>query len=252
VKRLVIAALLATAIHMLFFSVKMPWTRPALFMAERRSVSIDLKTVFTRKKKPAVPKPSVETPRPMRQTEPEPKPPPVPKPKPKPRPAPKSAPEPQIQPPVEPLPEPPPAMPQAEAIAPGNEKVTDSNEMEVQNHTVEAIASESIAAVPDGFSGEGEQESSAIQASIPLYDINPPPVYPRVARRRNYQGAVVLDVLVTENGSVADIKIAQSSGHAILDRSAVKAVNGWRFKPATRGGRALETWVQVPVRFELQ
>jgi protein TonB len=87
---------------------------------------------------------------------------------------------------------------------------------------------------------------------VPLYDLNPPPVYPWVARRRHYQGTVLLDVRVTAQGIVAEVKVARSSGYPVLDRSALKSVRRWRFEPARRGSRPIETWVQVPVRFELE
>jgi TonB family protein len=79
---------------------------------------------------------------------------------------------------------------------------------------------------------------------VPLYDLNPPPVYPRVARRRNYQGTVLLDVRVTAQGTVAEVKVARSSGYSVLDTSALSSVRNWRFEPARRGSRPIETWVQ--------
>ena len=47
--------------------------------------------------------------------------------------------------------------------------------------------------------------------------------YPRAAIRRNIQGTLELDLLVSNEGSVLDITIARSSGHSMLDKSAVKA-----------------------------
>ena len=92
----------------------------------------------------------------------------------------------------------------------------------------------------------------AVKVSVPLYELNPPPVYPRIARRRNYQGTVLLDVRVTAGGRAAEVKVAHSSGYGVLDRSAVAAVRDWRFEPARRGSQAIETWVEVPVKFELK
>ncbi|MDA8139469.1 MAG: energy transducer TonB [Desulfobacteraceae bacterium] len=92
----------------------------------------------------------------------------------------------------------------------------------------------------------------AIQASVPLYEQNPVPVYPDAARRRNSQGTVLLDVLVDPQGRAAQVKMHQSSGFAMLDRSALNAVRQWRFEPARRLGQAVEMWVRVPVRFELK
>jgi len=47
--------------------------------------------------------------------------------------------------------------------------------------------------------------------------------YPRAAVRRNIQGTLELDLVVNNKGSLLDITIARSSGHSMLDKSAVKA-----------------------------
>jgi protein TonB len=98
----------------------------------------------------------------------------------------------------------------------------------------------------------GAQKSPAVQVSVPRYDLNPPPHYPPVARRRNYHGTVMLDVRVTADGRVAQVRIARSSGYAILDKSAVRSVKEWLFTPARKGGRTVAMWVQVPIRYKLQ
>jgi protein TonB len=47
-------------------------------------------------------------------------------------------------------------------------------------------------------------------------------------------------------------EIKASSGHPRLDEAAVvHAKRAWRFTPATRDGVAIESWREVPVRFEL-
>jgi protein TonB len=86
----------------------------------------------------------------------------------------------------------------------------------------------------------------------PLYRENPPPEYPRLARRRGYEGTVLLEVLVDEAGRVKELKLAESSGHAALDRAAEKSVGRWRFTAGRRGEDPVEMWVKVPVRFELR
>ena len=87
--------------------------------------------------------------------------------------------------------------------------------------------------------------------STPLYELNPPIAYPLVARRRNYEGTVMLDVLVGSDGTVRDLRLADSSGHSVLDRSAMAQVRAWRFEPARRGTEPIQMWVKIPVRFEL-
>ncbi|MGH6820329.1 MAG: energy transducer TonB [Methylocella sp.] len=81
---------------------------------------------------------------------------------------------------------------------------------------------------------------------------NPKPVYPSIARRRYWEGLVLLRVLVTAQGHCGKVSVNRSSGHEALDESALKAVRKWRFVPAKRGGVAQATWVTVPIEFELR
>ncbi len=86
----------------------------------------------------------------------------------------------------------------------------------------------------------------------PAYATNPRPKYPRVARRRGYEGVVMLKVMVDREGKANEVLVLKSSGHGILDRSAVNAVRKWVFTPGTVNGKRAKMWVQVPVRFELK
>lgn len=100
-----------------------------------------------------------------------------------------------------------------------------------------------------GFQAEKE---NLVELARPLYRDNPPPGYPLQARKKHYQGTVVLDVLVDARGKAQDVRIAESSGYSILDRAAMEAVENWLFKPGRRNGRPVDTWVKLPVRFELK
>lgn len=91
-----------------------------------------------------------------------------------------------------------------------------------------------------------------IREAIPRYQENPPPKYPKRARRRGYQGTTILEVLVDKNGSVGDLKIFKSSGHRILDNTALASVKNWSFEPGMRGNETVEMWVKVPIRFQLK
>ena len=105
----------------------------------------------------------------------------------------------------------------------------------------------------------GEEHRSArtsldepISVATPDYRENSPPVYPLLARRRNYEGIVLLDVLVRQDGTVGSIRLARSSGHKSLDQSAMRGVRKWSFHPGKKGGEAVEMWVKVPIRFRLK
>jgi protein TonB len=76
--------------------------------------------------------------------------------------------------------------------------------------------------------------------------------YPPQALHSHLQGQVILRVLVDENGNPQDVAIEQSSGQALLDRSAREQVlKGWKFEPAMVNGHAVRAWARVPVTFNL-
>ena len=97
-----------------------------------------------------------------------------------------------------------------------------------------------------------KKETPVVREAVPLYKVNPPPEYPRLARKRGYQGTVVLDVLVDQNGKVGNLRLFTSSGHSILDKKAMASVKGWLFEPGMKGDKKVDMWVRVPVRFELK
>lgn len=92
----------------------------------------------------------------------------------------------------------------------------------------------------------------AMVISPPHCDDCPQPVYPRLARHRNFQGVVLLEVLVTADGHPREVRLLHSSGHAILDQSAMASVRDWHFHPARRGTEPIEAWRPVQVRFVLE
>ena len=91
-----------------------------------------------------------------------------------------------------------------------------------------------------------------ITHALPMYRKNTPPQYPLIARRRGYQGKVLLEVLVNKDGRAGSIRLARSSGYEVLDRAAIKGVRNWLFHPAKRGNELVEMWVEIPIRFQLK
>lgn len=75
--------------------------------------------------------------------------------------------------------------------------------------------------------------------------------YPTAAIRNREQGEVLLRVLISSNGSPRQAEVARSSGSRHLDAAAKRSVLSWRFVPAERNGSAIDTWVIVPIRFNL-
>ena len=96
------------------------------------------------------------------------------------------------------------------------------------------------------------QRFNSVKKAIPIYDKNPSPEYPLIARRRGFQGTVVLEVMVDRNGRVGELRVLKSSGYKVLDRAASVSVRDWIFKPAIKGNEKIEMWVRVPVSFKLK
>jgi periplasmic protein TonB len=98
--------------------------------------------------------------------------------------------------------------------------------------------------------------SAPAKTTAPISDAaylqNPQPRYPISARRRGEQGTVVLNVLVTREGTAANVNVETSSGSRTLDEAALEAVRKWRFVPAKRGVQPVEAWHLVPIVFRLE
>ena len=117
----------------------------------------------------------------------------------------------------------------------------------------ETLARLSPVELPGIKKGEIDSPSHApIMHAIPVYRKNTPPQYPLIARRRGYEGSVLLEVLVKKDGRAGSIRLARSSGYEVLDRAAIKGVRTWLFHPAKRGDESVEMWVEIPIRFQLK
>lgn len=77
--------------------------------------------------------------------------------------------------------------------------------------------------------------------------------YPSGARRHGQTGVAILAFVIEADGRLGQIRLAQSSGHDALDRSALQALTRLgRFDPIPRSlGRS--TWsLRIPIRFDLE
>lgn len=77
--------------------------------------------------------------------------------------------------------------------------------------------------------------------------------YPLLARRRGWEGEVVLDLRIDGQGKIDSMEIARTSGHGILDRAALDAVTRISRIPDAAellGGAGMH--VQLPVIYRLK
>jgi protein TonB len=76
------------------------------------------------------------------------------------------------------------------------------------------------------------------------------PQYPFEMRRAGIAGEVVVDFIVDSNGDVQNAYSIKSSQRE-FESAAVLAVSKWKFKPGRKGGRNVNTHMQVPIVFTL-
>ena len=103
----------------------------------------------------------------------------------------------------------------------------------------------------DAVGGGGPASGSPVMTPL-AYGSNPPPPYPATARRRGWEGKVLLRVEVSARGDVLHVAVEQSSGYETLDEAARQGAFRWRFRPAMRDGHPIPGEVRIPVHFKLK
>lgn len=75
------------------------------------------------------------------------------------------------------------------------------------------------------------------------------PDYPMLARQMKVQGAVILQALISREGTIQELQVL--NGPSILAAAAREAVRQWRFKPYYQNGEAVETQAKITVNFTI-
>ena len=125
-----------------------------------------------------------------------------------------------------------------------------------QTTPISAPAAQSADATPAATPAQSGQSKGAPAFSLPSSEAhglnNPKPAYPRLSRRLNEQGQVMVRVFVATDGSPQQGEIKTSSGFDRLDQEALRTVMRWRFVPGQRFGTPKAMWFNVPVNFVLE
>ena len=77
------------------------------------------------------------------------------------------------------------------------------------------------------------------------------PSYPPIAQQKKIEGTVIIGVLVSERGEVAEAKVLRSGGGGGLNEAALTAVRKWKFRPAVKEGKRVKVWMTYPIVFKL-
>jgi len=94
--------------------------------------------------------------------------------------------------------------------------------------------------------------SERVQMSAKASEIVTSPVrpnYPLLARQMKVQGSVILQALISKDGSIQNLRVV--SGPHILAGAAQDAVRQWHFKPHFQGSEAVETQAKITVNFTI-
>lgn len=92
---------------------------------------------------------------------------------------------------------------------------------------------------------------AAREGTEPLALRSPTPRYPRRAIKLRLEGTVNLRIEVDAAGRVLEVRVLESSGHAILDAAAVAGFEQWLFRPRRAGEPEVRSF-KKPFTFQLQ
>jgi len=74
-----------------------------------------------------------------------------------------------------------------------------------------------------------------------------PPVYPTIASKARVSGTVVMEAILTEDGTVDQIRVI--SGHPLLVEAAISCVKHWKYEPTLLNGIAVRVVLTAKVNF---
>ncbi len=75
------------------------------------------------------------------------------------------------------------------------------------------------------------------------------PTYPALARSARIQGVVVLQAVISKQGTIENLRVV--TGHPMLAPAAIEAVKQWRYRPYILNSEPVEVETQITVNFSL-
>lgn len=91
---------------------------------------------------------------------------------------------------------------------------------------------------------------SALDQLPQVRGIQAAPEYPAEMKRQGITGKVIIQFIVDANGQVRDITVVKSTNKT-FNKPAIEAVQKWRFIPGKKGGKSVNTRMQIPIEFNL-
>ena len=100
-------------------------------------------------------------------------------------------------------------------------------------------------AAPNDVRTVSERYTEPKPLNIPL------PEYPKSERRRDVDGMVSVQLMVDPKGKPYEAEIISTSGNTAFEQAALKAIEDWKFVPATLGGMPIDASTVIPIHFKL-
>jgi protein TonB len=102
-------------------------------------------------------------------------------------------------------------------------------------------------AVPKVATPQRVRVSQGVSQGLLIHQVKPN--YPPLARQARIQGTVVLQALISKDGSIQNLRLV--SGHPMLAPAAIDAVKAWKYKPYFLNGEPVEVETTINVNFTL-
>ncbi len=127
---------------------------------------------------------------------------------------------------------------------------------------------ESASLEPPSISSQPADSSAlngVLEGSVSVPELSPPisqgvsggrilhqvrPIYSAKAQSMRLEGAVVVQAMVREDGTIGDVKVLE--GHPELAQAVVDAVKNWRYQPFSLDGRPTARETKITINFRLR
>jgi TonB family protein len=76
------------------------------------------------------------------------------------------------------------------------------------------------------------------------------PIYPQEAKDNKLEGAVILNILIDEKGSVRQVEVVESN--EVFKKEAILAMKRFKFSPAMVNGKAVAVKIRYVINFKLE
>ena len=75
--------------------------------------------------------------------------------------------------------------------------------------------------------------------------------FPELAKEKNINGSVTVNLLINEEGRVEQVRLLNATPEGVFEQVALDGVKSWSFTPAEYQGRFVSVWVKQKIKFQV-